>query len=142
MLKGWIFRFGFTFSCDEKSYQNISDSDTGLLFCSCVTVTVYLQLLLCLQQNEAVLTPQLLIFFLQFDDVVLGNGQLQARKQNNLVDNQEQLDNSDTDAVTSSKHIWLNYNVSFCHCFKCYRHLLFSQKDKSCYNPFLLDLIQ
>lgn len=105
-------------------------------------MTVYLQLLLCLQQNEAVLTPQLLIFFLQFDDVVLGNGQLHTRKQKNFADNQEQLDNSNTDAETSSKHIWLNYDVSFNYCFKCYRHLLFNQTDKSCYNPLVLDPIQ
>lgn len=41
---------------------------------TCVCVTVYLKMLLCLQQNKVVFTPQLLVFFLQFDDVVLGYG--------------------------------------------------------------------
>lgn len=38
----------------------------------------YLQLLLALQQDEAGLAPQVLVFLLQFDDVVLGDGQLRA----------------------------------------------------------------
>lgn len=33
-------------------------------------------MLLCLQENQAVLAPQLLVLLLQFDDVVLGDGEL------------------------------------------------------------------
>lgn len=36
----------------------------------------YLEMLLCLQENQTVLAPQLLVLLLQFDDVVLGYGKL------------------------------------------------------------------